>query len=59
MTQNEKLTQQRAILGAVYKYPNHSDELRLIEIKGFIYKFECGHWCTDTVFRDLYLIKLF
>lgn len=47
------------IIGAIYQYPESKDLFKLKEIKGFIYHFECGHWCTDTVFQDLYIVKLF
>ena len=40
-----------------YKYPNSNKLFTLVEIKGFIYKFKCGHWCTDNVFLDLIDIK--
>lgn len=36
-----------------YRYPNSDKVFELIEIRGFIYKFKCGHWCTDSVFTDL------
>ena len=39
--------------GKWYKYPNVARKFHLIEIRGFIYEFECGHWCTDSVFEDL------
>ena len=36
-----------------FKYPNDNKIFELKKIKGFIYYFKCGHWCTDTVFNDL------
>ncbi len=36
-----------------YKYPNSDKVFILKKIKGFIYHFACGHWCTDNVFEDL------
>jgi hypothetical protein len=36
-----------------YKYPNDDEIFELKKIKGYIYKFKCGHWCTDTVFNEL------
>ena len=41
-----------------YKYYNSNQIFELIEVTGFIYRFKCGHWCTDLVFMDLYNIKL-
>lgn len=49
----------KGMIGASYKYWNCPDILVLKSIDGFIYRFECGHWCTDTVFVDLYQITLF
>jgi len=40
-----------------YKYPNGNKVFELVEIDGYKYKFKCGHWCTDSVFRDLINIK--
>jgi hypothetical protein len=36
-----------------YKYQDDDTILELIAITGFIYRFKCGHWCTDLVFNDL------
>lgn len=36
-----------------YKYPNNDKVFELVKIRGFIYEFKCGHWCTDSVFVDL------
>jgi hypothetical protein len=44
-------------IGEVYKYPNQSQRFTLTETNGFIYRFACGHWCTDTVFADLIRVK--
>lgn len=41
------------MIGKKYKYPNSIRIFVLKEIRGFIYEFECGHWCTDSVFMDL------
>ena len=41
------------MIGKKYKYPNSKNVFVLKEIRGFIYEFECGHWCTDSVFEDL------
>ena len=40
-----------------YKYPNCSKIFTLKEKRGYIYYFQCGHWCTDSVFEDLINIK--
>jgi hypothetical protein len=40
-------------IGRVYKYPLSHKKFKLIEASGFIFLFECGHWCTDNVFMDL------
>lgn len=37
----------------IYRYPNCKKKYRLVEVSGFIYRFACGHWCTDSVFADL------
>lgn len=36
-----------------YKYHNSDKIFELKESNGFIYRFVCGHWCTDNVFLDL------
>ena len=36
-----------------YRYPNSDEVIELVAITGFIYRFKCGHWCTDTVFNGL------
>jgi hypothetical protein len=41
-----------------YRYYKSKRIFILKETDGFIYRFECGHWCTDNVFIDLYNIKL-
>nr|WP_319268381.1 hypothetical protein [uncultured Draconibacterium sp.] len=46
-------------IGSCYRYPYHEQEFKLIgmnKTKTSFY-FECGHWCTDTVFRDLIKVK--
>jgi len=40
-------------IGREYSYPNFKKKFKLKEANGFIFKFECGHWCTDSVFADL------
>jgi len=46
------------MIGKKYKYYNSDKIFTLIKTNGFIYYFECGHWCTDNVFIDLYNIKM-
>lgn len=41
------------MIGKKYKYYNSDKILTLIKTNGYIYYFECGHWCTDNVFIDL------
>jgi len=44
------------VIGRPYKYPNSNKHfiLKSVSENGFIFYFECGHWCTDSVFADLY-----
>jgi len=44
-------------IGEYYKYPNSKDKFKLIESRGFTFRFECGHWCTDNVFVGLIRCK--
>ncbi len=44
-------------LGEFYKYSKHGKKFKLIEKCSFIFKFECGHWCTGNVFTDLIRCK--
>ena len=44
-------------IGELYRYPNSKKMFKLKETSGMIFKFECGHWCTDTVFADLIRVK--
>lgn len=44
-------------IGEEYKYPNNEKVFKLKKVKGFIFIFQCGHWCTDSVFEDLIRIK--
>ena len=45
------------ILGGIYHYPADNKKFTVKEIRKFTVIFECGHWCTDSVFRDLILIN--
>lgn len=40
-------------IGEYYKYPFGRWKYKLVRVDGHIFHFECGHWCTDTVFQDL------
>lgn len=42
------------IIGDMYRYPNDDKLFKLKEIDDSLnYRFECGHWCSDSVFLDL------
>jgi len=41
------------IVGNFYKYPNSDDVFRVKQVFDHKIIFECGHWCTDSVFPDL------
>jgi|GEM_PF-6469614 len=45
------------MIGNTYKYHGSKNTFVLKEIRPFSYKFECGHWCTDNVFKDLVCVK--
>lgn len=40
-------------IGNKYRYPDDTQIFVVKSFNGFSYKFECGHWCTDNVFKDL------
>ena len=44
-------------IGEKYKYPNSNSNFTLESVSGFIFRFTCGHWCTDSVFEDLIRVK--
>lgn len=46
-------------IGEKYIYPNDKtkQKFKLTEVSGFIFRFACGHWCTDNVFVDLIRCK--
>jgi len=44
-------------IGEYYKYPSSSKRFKLINVDGFRFEFEGGHWCTDTIFVDLIRVK--
>jgi hypothetical protein len=43
----------KVIIGMNYRYPNSKRLFKLIKVDGYIFRFKCGHWCTDNVFEDL------
>lgn len=44
-------------IGEWYKYPESTQQFKLVEVRKFTFVFECGHWCTDTVFMDMIRVK--
>ena len=46
-------------LNAYYKHTDYKTNrlFKLIKVVGYKYYFECGHWCTDSVFMDFKLIN--
>jgi hypothetical protein len=44
-------------IGEQYKYPQSRKAFTLKQVTGFIFHFDCGHWCTDNVFMDLIRVK--
>lgn len=38
-------------IGRTYISP-HGTRFILQNVRGFIFEFKCGHWCTDSVFQD-------
>ena len=40
-------------IGGIYRYPVGKKIFKLVEVDGYRFKFECGHWCTEFVFEDL------
>jgi hypothetical protein len=44
-------------IGQEYRYPLGRRKFKLKETNGFVFLFECGHWCTDNVFVDLINVK--
>jgi len=42
------------LIGKIFYYRNvPHDKMKLVSIGKCTYHFECGHWCTDSVFADL------
>jgi len=46
-------------IGGAYRYHGGNREFILQEVihEGTVFRFECGHWCTDNVFVDLIQIN--
>lgn len=44
-------------IGEYYKYHSHKQKFKLIKVDGYMFEFECGHRCTDSVFEDLVRVK--
>ena len=40
-------------LGEDYRYPNDQQRFKLVAVDDYLYRFACGHWCTENVFLDL------
>jgi hypothetical protein len=41
------------VIGNKYKYYNSDKVFTVKSFNGWRYKFECGHWCSDSIFNDL------
>ncbi len=49
-----KVTTLQYFIGEDYRYYSGKKKYKLKEVsESGIFKFECGHWCTDNVFWDL------
>lgn len=44
-------------IGEYYRYPKSRQQFKLIEVDEWVFRFECGHWCTDNVFLDLIRVE--
>lgn len=44
-------------IGGFYKYTNSNKKFKLVSVTNFIFRFKCGHWCTDCVFVDLINVR--
>lgn len=43
--------------GEMYRYPGDDTVFTVKSIGHCSVRFECGHWCTDTVFKDLVRVQ--
>jgi hypothetical protein len=41
-------------IGQYYHYPNDDQKYKLIEVQDWVFIFECGRRCTDSVFMDMF-----
>lgn len=44
-------------IGEQYRYPESNKRFKLVAKRKYAFLFECGHWCTDSVFSDLIRTK--
>jgi len=44
-------------IGEGYKYERDNKIFKLKEVSGYLFLFECGHWCSDTIFINLIRVK--
>lgn len=44
-------------IGEYYKHIGQDQQFKLTETNGVIFRFECGHWCTDNVFEDMVRVR--
>lgn len=43
----------RCTIGRRFRYPSSERVYVVREVRRHSVRFECGHWCTDNVLRDL------
>jgi hypothetical protein len=41
------------MIGRRFRYPSDERVFTVCEVRTHSIRFDCGHWCTDNVFRDL------
>jgi hypothetical protein len=44
-------------IGEKFRYPTSDKIVKLKSVTQNSMIFECGHWCTDNVFIDMYRLK--
>ena len=44
-------------IGDLYTYPNDNRPIKLVGVNHWSFMFENSHWCTDTVFMDLFNVS--
>lgn len=47
------MTAVQYVIGREYNYQASKTKFKLAHVGLCKFVFECGHWCTDTVFLDL------